>query len=1601
MAAILAIVFAAATNAVTIPNQPLSIQQAAIPMIMLGFGRDHRLYYEAYNDASDIDGDGTIDIRFKPYIEYLGLFDSALCYSHNNLDTISGQFTPSSYAVTATISIPAPTTSNFSLTRPVKITKCSSGWSGNWLNYVTTSRIDALRVVLYGGMRTVDSATETIVQRAYIPQDAHSWAKEYTSETVDGYKISEYTPLSQPTTGNRHFFGNLTPNATTNCNPIASCSGLAPWLSVVTNSPKRVWEWASTERPVLANGTHGGTRTNRTVRVKACVSGFITSDETCQLYPNGQYKPVGVLHKYGDTDQAYFGLFTGSYDSNMSGGRLRKVMSSFRNEVIANDGRFDTTMKGIVHNFNQFRLYAFNRGRTDQIYDGTVIGNRAMQQGEFPDWGNPIGELMYEATRYLANKGAPTDAYIKNSSGTAINTIDDLLDLSRPSWDYPYRQAISGATTDSLPASSLRSSIAKAPFCAKASLLTISDTNISFDSDQLPGVNSAFNATTVATDLTGTNIITKAINSLNVSNVATYISSNEPGVNGSTRFIGQSGSSTDSAPTAKVISSLATIRGIAPEEPTKQGSYYSAAVAHFARVNDLNPNLDEDQSINNFIIALSSPLLRIQARIPNGNLPTNPTISLLPIAKSISGAFGISSAKTAFQPTNQIVDFYVESIANSSLNDIDPTINGGRYEAKFRINFEDVEQGNDHDMDAIVLYTVRATAANTLEVITQPLYEAGGVNHRMGYIINGTTNDGLYLTVQDNSDTTPYFLNVPPGRLPGYCDVTGTPPADCNRLPYTYGTLGTATAATSPAAQATLTTSRFVFQPSTTSIQARYLNDPLWYAAKWGGFKVSGTDKPDADSKWNNIDNKTGANGVADGVPDNYLLVQNPTSLRASIKRAIESILAGVSSSSNLQSNAAGRIDTNTLIYRASYDAGFWSGEIEAYPAAATGLGVTPAWKASEKIPVWSQRNLFMHGANGVQVDLKTTAFGALPVTDTLSISSANIYDYIKGDRNKEVNLGGSLRDRKSMLGDIIHSSPEFDLDSNTLYMGSNGGFLHAINGLTGVEKFGFMPQDIVPRVKNIASLAYATTHEYFVDGASTLGLKLEQSNNNYYLYTLLGRGGKGLFSIFPGTTGDAPSFLWEYTPGAGAIAAAKSSPTPMESIIAGAATDPDLGYMLSRPAPILLSNGKLGIMAGNGYNSTSGKAVVYVFIIEKNGMLSGIKKLDSGVGGDNGMAGPASPNYNKNGIAEFIYAGDLKGNVWKFDIRDTDPSKWGLAYPTGVPMFKATDSLGKPQPITSPITPVFDESSPDGRLYLFFGTGSFFKAGDAIDMSTQSWYGINDDDFTGTNIGTPIPSVTSGTITTSRSTLVQRQITPDMNSDITRSSPLSGPYTVRYGSGSVDTPVRDMDNKRGWYYDFLSPVNGERMTEANVYVRDTDAPFLQAVSFFPTGNVCTPGGVSYENVVNPFTGANMKTPILRRINPSPPVNIGPKLSNPSPLGAGVNNVDLWPTSRRLDGIGIATQPLNLRTRGNASSSSLWTIVNITYGSNSLLTANSDYRRYQRAVAIRGGQPTTKDCGGDFLTVISGSQGYTSDGLAGCSDAKLRGRISWREILKD
>ena len=145
------------------------------------------------------------------------------------------------------------------------------------------------------------------------------------------------------------------------------------------------------------------TMTDYAVRVKAGVAAM--PETNCKQYPSGAYKPVGLLQQYGESERMYFGLMTGSYAKNISGGVLRKNIGSIKDEIDPHTGQF-TSVNGIVRTIDKLRIYGFRY--SDYMYEPgwpeAWITTRPMNEGEQRNWGNPVAEMMYETLRYFAGK---------------------------------------------------------------------------------------------------------------------------------------------------------------------------------------------------------------------------------------------------------------------------------------------------------------------------------------------------------------------------------------------------------------------------------------------------------------------------------------------------------------------------------------------------------------------------------------------------------------------------------------------------------------------------------------------------------------------------------------------------------------------------------------------------------------------------------------------------------------------------------------------------------------------------------------------------------------------------------------------------------------------------------------------------------------------------------------------------------------------------------------------------------------------------------------------------------------------------------------------
>lgn len=1355
-----------------VSQSPLFVGTSVSPLIMLLLEKSHGIFLPAYNDMSDLNGDGAIDYRFIPSITYAGYFDSLKCYSY---DAGNQYFYP--------ISLSSPSASG---------NLCTGNWSGNFLNYLTMSRLDIIRQSLYGGYRSTDTPTTTVLERAQLVQDAHSFGKQFNKSARDFYQIQDFTPLNQPTGENNfHLFINTTVS-------VANGGTGLPLLRIVVNTRHNIWDWAGIPPPSGGNRFYNGstgTPINDTileyvVRVKVC-DPAISLESNCKTYPSGDKKPTGVLQTYGENNSALFGLMTGSYDSNMTGGLLRKNIGSITDEINADTGQF-TNINGIISNINKIKLRGFG---SNYIYDCGSLTTRIMNNGECQMWGNPIAQMLYEAIRYFAGKSGPTAAYVNG------NTNDTAAGLAAPAWVNPYSVY---------------------PSCSKPIALVMSTSSPSYDSKLMPG--SAFLG--IASDISP---------SLDVSGLGQTIFNNAGLPNNVMAFVGQSGVNGDGTPTPKVISSFGNIQGLSSSEANNQGSYYTASVAYYGWLN----RIAGTQKLRTIVFEFAPRQAQIRMNV-GGKI-----ITVAPFAKSVNG-LGINPAQGQFQPNDEIVNFFIENI--SSTQEI------------VMVNYSNVQQAGNYSMSAQVEYTITVNNNNTLTVKAQTLNSSGSVTQHLGYTISGTTADGIYLVVKDthtsNGADIDYYLDTPAGQGPGgvWQDNQALPTTDTRT--FTPGN-----------------------NPTTN------LNSPLWYAAKWGGFTDSNN------NNYPDITTEFSSTGSAD--PDNYISGTNPSALNQQLNNQLNQATdhIGTFSMPILTNNT---LQSGTILYQSIFQVNKWQGDLLAYSMNInTG---TISFNGSARFgAIWSAQSLlnntqpnnrsiltynptarsgagFLWSAPLGQVGISAAQQALLntnPATGLTDTFGQDRLNFLRGDRSKEIpQPGGVFRQRGSTFGDIINSHPVYIAGPNqnypdtwgvgaaenaspyssfksgsaasrtpAIYVGANDGMLHAFNATTGSELFAYVPSSVYPTLNQLTNPTY--THQFYVDGTPTV---IDAFINNAWRTMLVGHlnaGGQGVYAIdvtdpTQVTQSNAANVVkWEFTD----------------------QNDPDMGMSFSQPSIVRLQNGQWAAVFGNGYNntyadgtvSTTGNAVLYIVDLNTGAL---IKKFDTGVGmaqdpsgknRPNGMSSAAVVSANGNYIADFIYAGDLFGNLWKIDISSANPAQWDFSFKTNnspVPFFVASDSQGNRQPITSkPAVAGYAYRSNGFKIYV--GTGKYLENADITDTSVQSIYGLFD-------AGTSIPD---------RSSLLTQTITFQDS-------------TYRTVSANSLT-----SQQKGWVLDLVyGNANGERLFSPIRYMNKK----ISFTTLIPSNDPCLYGGTSWIMEINALNGSNLNYNAFISPNAVNPPNIIP-----------------------------------------------------------------------------------------------------------------------------
>lgn len=559
---------------------------------------------------------------------------------------------------------------------------------------------------------------------------------------------------------------------------------------------------------------------------------------------------------------------------------------------------------------------------------------------------------------------------------------------------------------------------------------------------------------------------------------------------------------------------------------------------------------------------------------------------------------------------------------------------------------------------------------------------------------------------------------------------------------------------------------------------------------------------------------------------------------------------------------------------------------------------VEQGWSAKSRMPSADSRNIMIAGGGASKLKAFSTtnagdpdAVGSLasylnvnPEPGTQVATWQQRLEYVRGSKANEGEGAGKLRQRSSILGDFLTSQPVIvsggrylegfanRLEGNEaytafmqkvegtsepavagrrgqLYIGGNDGMLHAFDTKTGEEKFAFIPTAVFPKLNKLTGKNYS--HEFYVDGTPVVADVYDGSKWRTILVGTLRAGGKGLFALDI-TNPDDIQLLWEFGE---------------NSIADEDAVKP--GYSFPQPTVARMHNGEWAVVTGNGYKgegTNNGAAALYIINAITGEMIKSLE-VQSPIenGGENGLSSPRLADYDSDGIADYAYAGDLHGNLWRFDLLGTGASAPTVTPPSngnygaksggtdgfvvsnaGSPMFTATSTVGaKRQSITSAPNLV---RHPTRKGYLvMFGTGKYFEIGDKTgeESFAQTLYGIWD-------MNTKAETATAKIIT--RGELAVQTIT----SETTGTGKESG--KAREARIISNNPVQwyeDNDSSkevvnRGWRLDLTAGgFTGEMIVEN----MRTLGSMLLLQTLVPNDDPCANGSTTWLYAINPATG--------------------------------------------------------------------------------------------------------------------------------------------------
>ncbi|WP_319016925.1 pilus assembly protein [Diaphorobacter aerolatus] len=417
--------------------------------------------------------------------------------------------------------------------------------------------------------------------------------------------------------------------------------------------------------------------------------------------------------------------------------------------------------------------------------------------------------------------------------------------------------------------------------------------------------------------------------------------------------------------------------------------------------------------------------------------------------------------------------------------------------------------------------------------------------------------------------------------------------------------------------------------------------------------------------------------------------------------------------------------------YVAAYEASGWSGQIHAsllepgpekgVPNPEWGLPPRHSTAASlDSLASVDQRVILTHNGatdQGGGIPLRWQSLSLAQQAQLQSHGSSasyaqNLVQFLRGDRSLESNDPSTgFRMRRSRQGDIVHSRiwhvgkpmsghadkgyRDFSIQHASrppvLYVGGNDGMLHGFSARTGDELVAYVPLGAHPHLHLLAAQDYR--HRYYVDGSPFTGDALIGTQWKTFLVGAMGAGGPGYF-VLDATSPERFS---------------ESAASELVVMDRTDGSDPDVGHIFAAPTLdeanarralqiTRLNNGRWAVVLGNGYGSANGRPVLLIQYLDGARELIKIAATAPSptTAGKtpmvaNGLSAPQFLDVNSDGIPDAVYAGDLQGRLWKFDIAAASDQRWAVAL-GGAPLFTAVRN-GKSQPITvAPVLRVHPE---------------------------------------------------------------------------------------------------------------------------------------------------------------------------------------------------------------------------------------------------------------------------------------------------------------------